>query len=299
MISPTGGGAQHAARRLDRSIAHCPAERRRLRCQRAQGGEPCRTQETQHRQTARKPSPSTAGRKHTRSRSPARNISEDEKAAILAVLDRSIAAGQMPGYNGDEEEAFCGELQAALRRRLRGCRQLGYRSALSSRFKALDLEPFGEVVVSAVTDPGGMMPIPLLNLVPVVADTQPDSCNSGPTRWPSCFRRSRAVVIAHIGGEPAPIDAIVDLAYRHGIPVIEDCAGPRRTAARPARRQLRRHRCLLHDVWQAPEHRRPGRGSLHSRRGAVPRRAPRGRPGKPFFLPPGSTNVTAAQSQSE
>src|SRR6185436_12707778 len=93
-------------------------------------------------------------------------------------------------------------------------------SALYVALQALQLEPFGEVIVSAVTDPGGMMPIPLLNLIPAVADSEPNSYNSGPDQVAELISPlTRAIVIAHIAGEPANIAAIMELARRHHLPV--------------------------------------------------------------------------------
>ena len=36
--------------------------------------------------------------------------------------------------------------------------------------------------------------------------------------------QTSAIVVAHIGGEPADIENIVAVAKKHGIPVVEDCA---------------------------------------------------------------------------
>ncbi len=226
---------------------------------------------------------------------PRGNISEEEQAAVLALLDRSRAAGQMPGYNGDEEETFCRDFAAALGGGFADAVSSGT-AALYVALKALDLEPFGEVVVSAVTDPGGMMPIPLLNLIPVVADTEPDSYNTGPDQVAALLSPlTRAVVIAHIGGEPAPIDAIVDLARGRGIPVIEDCAQAH--GARLHGRPVGSFSDIAVFSTMFGKHLSTGgQGGVvftrdEMRYQAVRRAADRG---KPFFLPPGSTNVTAA-----
>ncbi len=226
---------------------------------------------------------------------PRGNISEDEKAAILAVLDRGLAAGAMPGYNGDEEEAYCREFATALGGGYADAVNSGT-SALYVALKALDLEPFGEVVVSAVTDPGGMMPIPLLNLIPIVADTAPGSYNSGPDQVAALLSPlTRAVVIAHIGGEPAPIDAIVHLAHRRGIPVIEDCAQAH--GARLHGRPVGSFGDIAAFSTMFGKHLSTGgQGGMVFTRDeklyqAVRRAADRG---KPFGLPPGSTNVTAS-----
>ena len=154
---------------------------------------------------------------------PARgHIGAEEKAAVDVLFDRAMATGEAPGYNGEAEDAYC----EAFSTYMGG----GYTDAVSSgtaglyvALRALDLEPFGEVIVGAVTDPGGMMPIPLLNLIPIIADTTPGSYNTGLDQVAACLSpHTRAVVIPHIGGEPADIAPIVEAAHARGIPVIED-----------------------------------------------------------------------------
>lgn len=226
---------------------------------------------------------------------PRGSLGQDERAAVLAVLERGLAAGEMPGYNGAEEEAFCREFAAALGG--------GYADAVSSgtaalyvALKALDLEPFGEVVVSAITDPGGMMPIPLLNLIPVVADVEPDSYNSGPDQVAELFSPlTRAVVIAHIGGEPADIAGIVALAHRRGVPVIEDCAQAH--GAQLAGRAVGAFGDIAVFSTMFGKHMSTGGqgGVVFTRNEGLYRAVRRvSDRGKPFFLPDGATNVTAA-----
>jgi len=147
-----------------------------------------------------------------------------EKAAVSALFDAAIVSGDAFGYHGPEEEAYCREFAEQLGG--------GYADGVSSgttalyvALKALELEPFTEVIVGAVTDPGGMMPVPLLNLAPIVADAAPGCYNTGPAEVePLLSPLTSAIVVPHIVGEPADIEGIVALAGERGIPVIEDCA---------------------------------------------------------------------------
>lgn len=151
-------------------------------------------------------------------------IGAEERAAVLGVLDRAIAAGAAIEYGGPEEEAYCAEFAATLGG--------GYADAVNSgtaalyvALRALGVEPFTEVVVPAITDPGGIMPVPLLGCIPVVADTAPGSFNCGPEQVEAVMGPlTGAVVVAHVAGEPAPVEPIARLAERHGVPLIEDCA---------------------------------------------------------------------------
>ena len=90
---------------------------------------------------------------------------------------------------------------------------------------ALNLPAGSEVVVPPITDPGGVMPVALLNLIPVVADAAPGTFNAGAAEIEAVLsERTSAIVVAHIAGEPADMDPIMALAEKHGLPVVEDCA---------------------------------------------------------------------------
>ncbi len=152
------------------------------------------------------------------------NLGAEERAAVLALMDASIQSGNMFGYQGAQEEAFCQEFAAFLGG--------GYADGVNSgtnavyvALKALQLPPFSEVIVGCITDPGGMMPIVLNTCIPIVADLMPGSFNTGAAMIePLITERTRAIVVAHIGGEPANMPEIMALAKKHQLKVVEDCA---------------------------------------------------------------------------
>jgi dTDP-4-amino-4,6-dideoxygalactose transaminase len=151
-------------------------------------------------------------------------IGPEEKAAVDAYLNDVIAGPGYISYGGPEEEAYCREF----------CETLGggYADAVNSgttalyvALRALDLPALSEVIVGAVTDPGGLMPVPLLGLIPMIADSVPGRYNTGPEQVAELITpRTSAIVVAHIGGEPADMPGIMAVAERHGLPVVEDCA---------------------------------------------------------------------------
>ena len=149
---------------------------------------------------------------------------EEEKQAVVALFDRCIATGEAFGYNGEAEEAYCrqfAEFQGG-----------GFADAVNSgtsavyvALRALQIEPFTEVIVPPVTDPGGVMPVPLINCIPIVADAAADSYNVGAEQIRQRItERTSAIIVAHIAGLPADMEAIMEVARARGIPVIEDCA---------------------------------------------------------------------------
>ena len=148
----------------------------------------------------------------------------EEKEAAMKLFDESIATGNAFGYNGAQEQAFCNEFAEFLG----GGFADGVNSGTNSvhvALKALKPAPFSEVVVSAVTDPGGIMPIVVQDCIPVVADTAPGSFNPGPEQIEAAItERTSAIVVAHIGGEPMDIEGIMAVARKYDLPVVEDCS---------------------------------------------------------------------------
>ena len=154
-----------------------------------------------------------------------RLMGPDEQAALNAMFDRAEAEGHgVFGYNGPEEDAYCSDFAASLGG--------GYADAVNSgsnavwvALRSLELEPLGEVIVPAVSDPGGVMPVALANQLPVPADCARGSYNVGVDQIAARIGPgTRAIIVAHIAGSPADMDPIVALASSKGIPVIEDCA---------------------------------------------------------------------------
>ncbi|MFA6104610.1 MAG: DegT/DnrJ/EryC1/StrS family aminotransferase [Victivallaceae bacterium] len=152
------------------------------------------------------------------------HFGKEEKAAVDALFDEAIKTGNAPGYNGPQEEAFCKEFAEFMGAKYADGTNGGTNSVYVA-LKALNLPPFSEVVVGCVTDPGGMMPIVINNCIPVPADTVPGSFNTGAKEIEACItERTSAIVVAHIGGEPADMPAIMKVAGKYRLPVVEDCA---------------------------------------------------------------------------
>jgi perosamine synthetase len=155
---------------------------------------------------------------------PRRLFGEEEKAAAMALFDRAIESGSAFGYNGQEEQAYEKEFAEFHGGAYADLVNSGT-SAVFVALGVLQLEPLSEVVAPPITDHGGIMPIPMLNCVPVIADAHPGSYNMGPEQLEEVLtERTRAIIVAHIAGEPADMDPIMEIAESRDIPVIEDCA---------------------------------------------------------------------------
>lgn len=153
-----------------------------------------------------------------------RHFDKREKQAVLQVLNREIRKGGAVIYGGTETKAYC----RAFAEYLGG----GYAAAVNSgtnavyvALRALDLEPGSEVIVPAITDAGGAMPVALLNCIPVPADCEPGSLNTSTRQIKAALtERTAAIVVAHLTGHPVEMDPILELAAARNIPVVEDCA---------------------------------------------------------------------------
>jgi len=222
-------------------------------------------------------------------------IGLEEKAAVNALFDLAIETGIAPGYNGDEENAYCAEFAAYMGG--------GYVDAVNSgttaiyvALKSLNLPPFSEVIVAAVTDPGGLMPVPLLNLIPMIADTVPGSYNTGPEQIEALISPlTSAILVAHIAGEPVDMPGVMALARKHSLPVIEDCAQSH-GAKINGQRVGTFGEIGAFSTMSGKHHCTGSQGGLvYTQRQELYHEIRRNSDrGKPFFLPAGSSNPVAA-----
>jgi dTDP-4-amino-4,6-dideoxygalactose transaminase len=173
----------------------------------------------------RKPPPVHGGPRARRFPWPRRrHFDKREKRAVMQLLDREIRKGGAVIYGGPETKAYC----QAFAEYLGG----GYAAAVNSgtnaiyvALRALELEPGSEVVVPAITDPGGTMPVPMMGCIPIPADSDSGSLNISAEQIKKVLTdRTSAIVVAHISGRPVDMDPILELASERRIPVVEDCA---------------------------------------------------------------------------
>ena len=151
-------------------------------------------------------------------------VGEEEKAAAIRVFDSAISSGQAFGYNGPYEQQYEKDFTDFMG----GGFADGVNSGSNAVYCALgglQLNALSEVIVPPITDPGGVMPVALMGCVPIIADADPRSYNTSAEQIePLITERTRAIIIAHIAGEPVDMDPVMELARKHGLYVIEDCA---------------------------------------------------------------------------
>ena len=97
--------------------------------------------------------------------------------------------------------------------------------ALSAAYLAIGLGSGDEVITTPRTFIATASSAVLLGARPVFADVDADSGAITPdTIAPLITPSTKAIAVVHVGGWPADMPAICDLASAHGLAVIEDCA---------------------------------------------------------------------------
>jgi dTDP-4-amino-4,6-dideoxygalactose transaminase len=155
---------------------------------------------------------------------PRRLFGEQELAAVQEVFDHAWERGVDFGYQGDFEalytDDFCvfqggGHADAVC---------TGTASILVG-LASLNLPAGSEILVSPVTDPGGVTPAIFLGHTLTIADSEPGSFNVGPAEFEAALTpRTRGALITHLGGFPARMGEIMAIARAHGVMVLEDCS---------------------------------------------------------------------------
>jgi perosamine synthetase len=152
-------------------------------------------------------------------------IGVEEKIILNHLIDHSIQTGDAFRYGGAYEEEYEREFVKFMGGTGFADGVNSGTNALFTAIGSLDLEPGSEIIVPALTDVGGITPILYQHLVPVMADTDARTYNIGVEQIrPLINSRTKAIVVAHISGEPAEIPAIMELARKHKLHVIEDCS---------------------------------------------------------------------------
>lgn len=99
------------------------------------------------------------------------------------------------------------------------------RKGLKVILKVLNLNPNDEVIIPAYTLKDLINIIHALNLKAVPVDIDPYSFNLSPQAVKSKISsRTRVILATHLFGFPCEIEEIIDIALKHSIFVVEDCA---------------------------------------------------------------------------
>lgn len=141
----------------------------------------------------------------------------------LEYISQTISVGQIAG-----DQTFSKKCQSLLEQTIGVKRALVTTScthALEMSALLLNIKPGDEVIVPSFTFVSTINAFVLHGAVPVFADIRPDTLNLDERTLENLITpRTRAIVPVHYAGVGCEMDAILDIAAKHGIAVVEDNA---------------------------------------------------------------------------
>lgn len=156
-------------------------------------------------------------------------IGREEKEAVMKVMD----TGNLSQFLGAHHNDFLGGPSVrAFEENWASSFGVKYAvsvnsntSGLFTAMGAIGVQPGDEVIVSPYSMSASAIAPLLYGGIPVFADIDPITfCMSPESIEKLITPRTKAILIVHIFGHPAEMDAIMAIAKRHKLYVVEDCA---------------------------------------------------------------------------
>jgi perosamine synthetase len=156
-------------------------------------------------------------------------IGQEEKDAVMKVLDSGNLSQYIGGWHNDffggpsvrkfeEDWSTTFGIKHAVTVN-------SNTSGLFTAVGALGIQPGDEVIVSPYSMSASAIAPLVYGGIPVFADVDAETlCMSAACIEKCITSRTKAILIVHIMGHPADMDAIIALAKKHNLKVIEDCA---------------------------------------------------------------------------
>jgi dTDP-4-amino-4,6-dideoxygalactose transaminase len=146
------------------------------------------------------------------------NLKKEIDAAILEVLESGKYVMGPTLARFEKEFAAYFKIKHAI-----GCNS--GTDALWLAFLALGIGPGDEVITVANTFFATAEAIWFVGAKPVFVEIEPDTCNIDPTQIEAAITdKTKAIVPVHLYGQLADMPAIAEIARRHNLLVVEDCA---------------------------------------------------------------------------
>ncbi|MGW7363018.1 DegT/DnrJ/EryC1/StrS family aminotransferase [Streptomyces sp. NPDC054841] len=149
-----------------------------------------------------------------------RTFGEEERAAVLRVLDSAVLCGAF----GREARALEAEM-AALYRRSEAVSSSSGTAAVHLAVAAAGVGPGDEVITTPISDFGTVAPVVAQGGRVVFADVRAEDGNLDPDAVEAAITpRTRAVIAVHLFGGAADVARLREICDRHRLLLIEDCA---------------------------------------------------------------------------
>lgn len=147
------------------------------------------------------------------------NLIGNEKDYVLDCMNTTwiSSAGKYVQDFESEFARFCGTKYAA------SC--CNGTAALHLALMALGISEGDEVIIPALTYIATYNAVKYVNAKPVFADIDPNTWNIDPAKIEEKItKKTRAIIVVHLYGNPADMDSIMSVAKKHNLYVIEDAA---------------------------------------------------------------------------
>ncbi len=145
-------------------------------------------------------------------------ITEEDQAAVLEVLrDGDLSLHPVTRQLEDDYRNYFD-----VRHAIAHCNGT---AALLAAFFALDLQPGDEVLVPSATFWASVVPMLWVGAIPVFCESETQRMGLDPDDAEAKITpQTRAMVVVHLWGMPSRMSALLDIARRHNLKVIEDAS---------------------------------------------------------------------------
>ncbi len=142
----------------------------------------------------------------------------------IEAVTKVLRSSKVNSWTGDEVKSFENEFSSKIG--INHSIAIANGSlALSSCYLASDLHAGDEVITTPRTFIATSSSLMLLKIKPIFADVDVDSgCITADTIEPLINKKTKAIVVVHLGGWPAEMEKITKLASNYNLKLIEDCA---------------------------------------------------------------------------
>jgi len=144
---------------------------------------------------------------------------QEEADQLLEALNSGVW-----GINGQKQEEFAQKFAEFCGAKY-GVMVTNGTHTLKLALEAMDIGPGDEVIVPASTWQATASSVLDVNAVPVLVDVDPDTYTIDPAAIEAAITsKTRCIIPVHLYGRVCDMDAIMDIAKRYNLKVLEDCA---------------------------------------------------------------------------
>jgi len=146
-------------------------------------------------------------------------LTPDLEACLMAQARGSLSVYDRSGIVAEFEDAFAGYVGVP-----RALATSSGTAALHSLYYGARIGPGDEVICCDYGFFATVTPLLQLGAVPVFADCSPDGTISAASAEAAVTGRTRAIMVTHMWGQPARMDALRALCDQKGLLLFEDCS---------------------------------------------------------------------------